>query len=70
MYAVETALLANLSEDSSALDGYPFQVCYEEAAQVYTLYLISAREQDRADWITAIRAGTFENSRLQMYIYT
>ncbi|XP_033338689.2 tyrosine-protein kinase Btk29A isoform X3 [Megalopta genalis] len=38
--------------------GLPFQVGYREAGQEYTLYLLAAREQDRAEWIRAIRAGT------------
>ena len=37
--------------------GLPFQVGYREAGQEYTLYLVAAREQDRAEWINAIRAG-------------
>lgn len=39
--------------------GLPFQVGYREAGQEYTLYLLAAREQDRAEWIRAIRAGKF-----------
>lgn len=38
--------------------GLPFQVGYREAGQEYILYLLAAREQDRAEWIRAIRAGT------------
>ncbi|XP_053994757.1 tyrosine-protein kinase Btk29A isoform X4 [Hylaeus volcanicus] len=38
--------------------GLPFQVGYREAGQEYTLYLLAGREQDRAEWIRAIRAGT------------
>lgn len=37
--------------------GLPFQVGYREAGQEYTLYLLAAREQDRTEWIRAIRAG-------------
>lgn len=37
--------------------GLPFQVGYREAGQEYTLYLVAAREQDRIEWIRAIRAG-------------
>lgn len=37
--------------------GLPFQVGYREAGQEYTLYLLAAREQDRAEWIRALRAG-------------
>lgn len=39
--------------------GLPFQVGYREAGQEYTLYLVAAREQERAEWIRAIRAGEF-----------
>lgn len=39
--------------------GLPFQVGYREAGQEYTLYLLAAREQDRAEWIQTIRAGEF-----------
>lgn len=56
VYTVETALLNHLGDDSLVFDGFAFQICYEEVSQVYTLYLISAREQDRTDWIAAIRA--------------
>ncbi|EGI70057.1 Tyrosine-protein kinase Btk29A [Acromyrmex echinatior] len=44
--------------------GLPFQVGYREAGQEYTLYLLAAREQDRAEWIRAIRAVCSENSGL------
>ena len=37
--------------------GYPFQVGYQEGGQEYTLYLLANREQDRAEWIRALRAG-------------
>ncbi|KAK0086895.1 hypothetical protein PV325_002234 [Microctonus aethiopoides] len=37
--------------------GLPFQVGYREAGQEYTLYLLAAREQDRTEWIRALRAG-------------
>ncbi|OAD59375.1 Tyrosine-protein kinase Btk29A [Eufriesea mexicana] len=39
--------------------GLPFQVGYREAGQEYTLYLLAAREQDRSEWIRAIRAVSF-----------
>lgn len=42
--------------------GLPFQVGYREAGQEYTLYLLAAREQDRAEWIRAIRAGKSSSS--------
>ncbi|XP_076643407.1 uncharacterized protein LOC143353744 isoform X3 [Halictus rubicundus] len=44
--------------------GLPFQVGYREAGQEYTLYLLAAREQDRAEWIRAIRAVCSENPGL------
>jgi tyrosine-protein kinase Tec len=37
--------------------GFPFQVGYQEGGQEYTLYLLANREQDRVDWIRALRAG-------------
>lgn len=37
--------------------GFPFQVGYREAAQDYTLYLLAAREEERSEWIRAIRSG-------------
>lgn len=42
--------------------GLPFQVGYREAGQEYTLYLLAGREQDRAEWIRAIRAGESSSS--------
>lgn len=47
--------------------GLPFQVGYREAGQEYTLYLLAAREQDRVEWIRAIRAG--EESSCLLYTY-
>ncbi|XP_023287551.1 tyrosine-protein kinase Btk29A isoform X2 [Orussus abietinus] len=44
--------------------GLPFQVGYREAGQEYTLYLLAPREQDRAEWIRAIRAVCSENPGL------
>lgn len=44
--------------------GLPFQVGYREAGQEYTLYLLAAREQDRAEWIRAIRAGESSSSSI------
>jgi tyrosine-protein kinase Tec len=37
--------------------GFPFQVGYQEGGQEYTLYLLANREQDRAEWIRALRTG-------------
>lgn len=36
---------------------FPFQVGYQEGEQEYTLYLLAYRDQDRAEWIRALRAG-------------
>ncbi|XP_049836755.1 tyrosine-protein kinase Btk29A isoform X2 [Schistocerca gregaria] len=36
--------------------GYPFLVGYTETGQEYALYLLAGRDQDRHDWIAAIRA--------------
>ena len=49
--------------------GLPFQVGYREAGQEYTLYLLAAREQDRAEWIRALRAGKFQPIQIYIYIY-
>lgn len=37
--------------------GFALQVCYTDAGQNYTLYLVAKREQDRDDWINALRSG-------------
>ena len=37
--------------------GFPFQVGYREAGQDYTLYLLGTREEERTEWIRAIRTG-------------
>ncbi|XP_015180304.1 PREDICTED: tyrosine-protein kinase Btk29A-like isoform X2 [Polistes dominula] len=44
--------------------GLPFQIGYREAGQEYILYLLAAREQDRSEWIRAIRAVCCENPSL------
>ncbi|XP_021924476.1 tyrosine-protein kinase Btk29A isoform X1 [Zootermopsis nevadensis] len=44
--------------------GFPFQVGYQEGGQEYTLYLLANRDQDRAEWIRALRAVCSENSCL------
>jgi tyrosine-protein kinase Tec len=41
--------------------GFPFQVGYQEGGQEYTLYLLANREQDRIEWIRALRAGNHFN---------
>ncbi|XP_015592435.1 tyrosine-protein kinase Btk29A isoform X2 [Cephus cinctus] len=50
--------------------GHPFQVGYREAGQEYTLYLLAAKEQDRAEWIRAIRALCSENPGLSGRYHT
>lgn len=50
--------------------GLPFQVGYREAGQEYTLYLLAAREQDRAEWIRAIRAGESSSSSFFSLFFT
>lgn len=50
--------------------GLPFQVGYREAGQEYTLYLLATREQDRAEWIRAIRAGKLAPSRPSVFPFT
>ncbi|XP_069676955.1 tyrosine-protein kinase Btk isoform X3 [Periplaneta americana] len=58
------------SDNSLVLDGgphpagFPFQVGYHEGGQEYTLYLLASRDQDRAEWIQALRAVCSENSCL------
>lgn len=37
--------------------GFPFQVGYQEGGQEYTLYLLANGEQERIEWIRALRAG-------------
>jgi len=49
--------------------GLPFQVGYREAGQEYTLYLLAAREQDRAEWIRAIRAGESSSSSTPTFFF-
>ncbi|XP_048511813.1 tyrosine-protein kinase Btk29A isoform X3 [Athalia rosae] len=44
--------------------GMPFQVGYREAGQEYTLYLLAAKDQDRADWIETLRAVCGDNPGL------
>jgi PH domain len=53
---VETAQLAGDGEPTPPV-GFAFQVGYSEGTQNYTLHLLAVREQERSDWIRAIRAG-------------
>lgn len=50
--------------------GFPFQVGYRETAQDYTLYLLAAREEERSEWIRAIRSVCNENSSLSGRYHT
>jgi len=60
---VESAQLSVSGDNGLVLDsvphpaGFPFQVGYQEGGQEYTLYLLANRDQDRAEWIRALRAG-------------
>ena len=76
---VETAQLSGIggggvgggdtgSNNSLILEGpgYPFQVGYQEGGQEYTLYLLANREQDRAEWINALRAGNLSPHSLKL----
>ncbi|KAG7207834.1 hypothetical protein KM043_009435 [Ampulex compressa] len=76
VHVVETASLGSSAGDVAGSEatsgaggggvppGLPFQVGYREAGQEYTLYLLATREQDRAEWIRAIRAVCSENPGL------
>ncbi|XP_050598704.1 tyrosine-protein kinase Btk29A-like isoform X4 [Bombus affinis] len=44
--------------------GRPFQVGYREGGQDYTLYLLAGHEQERTEWIRAIRGVSSENPGL------
>nr|XP_018917341.1 PREDICTED: tyrosine-protein kinase Btk29A isoform X3 [Bemisia tabaci] len=55
----------NCSVLNSSASGYPFQLCYiDSSGQEYTLYLITAREQDRTDWLIALREVCTNNLNL------
>jgi hypothetical protein len=57
------ASTAGGGDNSQVLDGvphppgFPFQVGYQEGGQEYALYLLANRDQDRAEWIQALRKG-------------
>ncbi|XP_057339629.1 tyrosine-protein kinase Btk29A isoform X2 [Microplitis mediator] len=84
VHVVETATLGSGSSSSNVAagsesgsgggggipPGLPFQVGYREAGQEYTLYLLAAREQDRAEWIRALRAVCSENPGLSGRYHT
>lgn len=42
---------------NNSTKGAPLQVGYLDAGQEYTLYLVAPTEQDRDDWINALRSG-------------
>lgn len=54
---VEAARLAADGEEAPYPSGFAFQLGYLENGHCFTLYLLAAREQDRADWIRALRQG-------------
>lgn len=60
VYVIETAVLP--IEDCNLTDGYgyAFQICYGESSQIYTLYLKATKEQDRTEWINALRLGEYK----------
>lgn len=62
---IETAIITSspniLSQDTTNNDsenGYSFQISYSDGnEQLYTLYLITQKLQERSDWIRSLRAG-------------
>lgn len=51
----------SVSNNSSVSNGgSPLQVGYSEQGQEYTLYLVAPHEQDRDDWINALRSGMYQ----------
>lgn len=65
---VETAQLAGDGEPPHP-QGFPFQLGYIEGAHSsFTLYLLAAREQERADWIRALRQGM--SDRIYIFLFT
>lgn len=62
VHSVELALPANSVDDNTVHNSsFPFQVGYQEGGQDYTLYLLAPRDQDRTDWIIALRTGKIIN---------
>ncbi|KAJ6649500.1 Tyrosine-protein kinase Btk29A [Pseudolycoriella hygida] len=73
---VEPAVL-NSDGDSSAPDGFSFQIGYCEtddqltvrSLPQYTLYLVAANEKERTEWIAALRAVCEEKNTPKLYRY-
>lgn len=47
------------TQTSNQADEFPFQVGYQETTQDHILYLFASREQDRTDWVLALRKGNY-----------
>ncbi|KAF4523885.1 hypothetical protein B566_EDAN010203 [Ephemera danica] len=58
---VEAAKLTADGEEAPHPPGFAFQLGYLENGHSFTLYLLAAREQDRADWIRALRQVCSDN---------
>lgn len=46
-----------VNNSANPAPGAPLQVGYTDAGQDYILYLVAPKEQDRDDWINALRSG-------------
>uniref|UniRef100_A0A1B6GJN3 Tyrosine-protein kinase n=1 Tax=Cuerna arida TaxID=1464854 RepID=A0A1B6GJN3_9HEMI len=53
-----------LNNSPAPASGSPLQVGYSDAGQEYTLYLVAPREQERDDWINALRSVCCDNASL------
>ncbi|XP_046665407.1 tyrosine-protein kinase Btk29A isoform X2 [Homalodisca vitripennis] len=53
-----------LNNSPAPASGSPLQVGYCDAGQEYTLYLVAPREQERDDWINALRSVCCDNASL------
>uniref|UniRef100_A0A0A9WY19 Tyrosine-protein kinase n=2 Tax=Lygus hesperus TaxID=30085 RepID=A0A0A9WY19_LYGHE len=59
---VEIGTLQDLSGDSSVVQtGLPLQLGYVESGQDYILYVLTEENQDRDDWINALRSLCAQN---------
>lgn len=54
VHCIEIVHTLSSSEENSK---FPFQIGYQEGSQDYVLYLLASKEQDRSDWILALRSG-------------
>ncbi|GJQ77519.1 hypothetical protein Trydic_g20908 [Trypoxylus dichotomus] len=62
---VENVHFVEVTNVVNQVDEYPFQVGYQESGQDYTLYLFASSEQDRTDWILALRKVCYGNKNLR-----